>query len=713
MSELYDDEKTKKLDELKNLEDYDLSSPKEELKKETLIEPKKKKQKLCQRLKNNWHDLSKKKKLLVAFLSVFLLATITVGTILILKSFKKDEKPTKKPDQIVVKDNYSYENGVLTFLNSESKAIGTYKCTNKEEELCYVAYVSDEDGFDTPKAEYEDGKKVKVRTQIYFDKYVFIYDNKEAEKGIITLYNIATGKSEEYYQTVKSYDLSVSNLLVLKNSDSQYGLVEMTTDGIKTKIDFKYDFMGIIYDQGETDKYAAVETKDKWYLVDYNGKVVTSGMKYKILGYSNGYLKMKDEANRYLVSDFTGKLVSEGHKYVYLVDNYYLYVDSENKLFIKDFNNNKMNEDGIILFNSDYGMTAIYNEEGTRVKTKYAALITPSPDTLSITINDGSEDGKTIHVDLNEGNVSKSLKFYSYFGGKLYFYEDEAKETVIGSYPCTNTNQDLTQGLKSCFPASDTIYENNEMEDSSARNSMIPIFNQKYVFVYDSPATGEASDVSIKLYDLSSGSSKPIGTYASVNTYTPDNGGILTHVNTDSANIIIKNKSNKFGMIEISESGVSKVYDFSYNAMEKLGEYILVQSSNNKWKLLLGNLISTIEYDGKVVNYNEDYVKVLKGTRYYVYDYEGQQVLDTSYKFVDLYEDYVAVVDDSNKVTLYDYNNTNVISGHLSLNSNAYLDSEKPAFKVLFATNRVTISILNGDTYTDYQYDLTTGDLVI
>lgn len=710
MSELYDQEKTKQLDELKSLAEVDFSVGKEEPILEEPAIKKKQKQRLLVKLKKNWQSFSRKKKLAVGFLFVFLLATITVGTILILKSQEEEAKPKKEVEQLIIKDNYSYKDGVLTFLGANNEELGQYTCKNKEEALCYVAYISGEDSFDVPSLVDEDGQKLKFRTKIYHDKYVFVYDNKEADKGVVTLYNMATKEAESYYQLVKSYNITALNYVILKNSDGQYGLVEITKSGISQKIDFKYDYMGIIAGQTTTDKYVVIKSADKWYLADYSGKIKTSGLKYPVKGYNDKYLKIIDDSNAYLVVDYSGEMIAKDLKYVYLMADYYLYVNNDNKLYIKDFTNAKMIEDGLVLFNNDYLATMIYDKNGQLIETKYAFNVIDLDETLKVNIKDSSEDGKIININLAEGNLSKTLSFYSYFAGKLYFYEDDDKERLIGSYLCTNPNNDVANGLKSCYPASDTRYEANEVEPTTNRQAMIPIFNQRYVFVYDSPAFAEAKDISIRLYDLES--SKVKGTYASVNSYTPDNAGTLKHINSSIAKIVAKNRSNKFGMIEISSTGVTSIYDFSYLAMEKLGEYILAQSSNGKWKLLIEGTISTVEFEGKIINYTDNYLKVVQNKRYYVFDYEGNQVLDTSYRYVDLFENYVAVVDDSNKVTLYDYHNVNVITGRLSLNSSVYFGTNQPAYRVTFNNNEVTIAILDGSVYTNYKYDLGTGSLI-
>ena len=56
-------------------------------------------------------------------------------------------------------------------------------------------------------------------------------------------------------------------------------------------------------------------------------------------------------------------------------------------------------------------------------------------------------------LSLAEANVNKSYSYVNYFDGKLYFYEDETKEELLGFYSCTNTNTVDMKSTKysSCF----------------------------------------------------------------------------------------------------------------------------------------------------------------------------------------------------------------------------------------------------------------------
>ena len=82
------------------------------------------------------------------------------------------------------KDNYIYNNGTLKFLDKDDKTIGDYECENKDENKCYVAYLTSENNTDLPVYLDEKESPLQRRSQIYNNKYVFVQDG-----DIINLYN--------------------------------------------------------------------------------------------------------------------------------------------------------------------------------------------------------------------------------------------------------------------------------------------------------------------------------------------------------------------------------------------------------------------------------------------------------------------------------------------------------------------------------------------
>ena len=141
---------------------------------------------------SKWSMLPKKTKIII-IVSIVVVLLIVVLLLLYFLVFKKDEAENKKPEEpvvIVEKDNYRYEDGFLVIVDEEKNELGTYECSNKNEELCYVAYYSNEDDFDVSEQVYENGVPIDFRSDVFDDKYVFIYDNAEKEDGNVILYDL-------------------------------------------------------------------------------------------------------------------------------------------------------------------------------------------------------------------------------------------------------------------------------------------------------------------------------------------------------------------------------------------------------------------------------------------------------------------------------------------------------------------------------------------
>src|SRR5699024_3654495 len=142
----------------------------------------------------------------------------------------------------VEKDNYRYEDGFLVIIDAEKNELGTYECTNKNEELCYVAYYSNEDDFDTNKRVYENGVPVDIRSDIFNDKYVFIYDNTTKEDGNVILYDLENNENVGEYELVKEIN---EEKVIAKDLDENYGVLDLSGE-IEETIAFNYDYLGYI-----------------------------------------------------------------------------------------------------------------------------------------------------------------------------------------------------------------------------------------------------------------------------------------------------------------------------------------------------------------------------------------------------------------------------------------------------------------------------------
>ena len=147
------------------------------------VKPPKKKKSLKDKIK----DLSKKQKITLIVIGILVLLMI-IGIVLFFV-LNKDEEEIKPQEVVIVeKDNYRYENGKLIFLDSNEEEIGSYECADKDLEKCYVAKINlENDTFDRVKSVYENGEELEKNSKIYYDNYVFVYDEEK-----ITLYSIDT-----------------------------------------------------------------------------------------------------------------------------------------------------------------------------------------------------------------------------------------------------------------------------------------------------------------------------------------------------------------------------------------------------------------------------------------------------------------------------------------------------------------------------------------
>src|SRR5574344_96097 len=184
------------------------------------------------------------KKVIIISLGIIILLFL-IGLPIYFIFFKSAPKETAE-SVILAKDNYIYQDGVLTIIDDSNNPIGTYTCKNQDANLCYVAYLNNnEDPYEVGINEYQDGTIIKSRAKVFLNKYVFIVDQSADTSDIIYLYNLNTNEVMGEYLGVKTYNISNDNYVILKNKNNLYGLFKLTYSELKTILDFKYTFMGI------------------------------------------------------------------------------------------------------------------------------------------------------------------------------------------------------------------------------------------------------------------------------------------------------------------------------------------------------------------------------------------------------------------------------------------------------------------------------------
>ena len=609
------------------------------------VNMKKKEKKDKKSWKEKWQGLSKKKKILIiGGIVLFILILVGIILFLVLRNDQVEE-PTPEPEEpsvIVEMDNYIYRDGTLVFLDANGEEIGTYECNNKSEELCYVSAYSNEDEFDGERNVYEDESLISRPSQIYQNNYVFVFDNENEDDENIILYNIEDQEEEGTYNLVKGF--SDNDFVILRNTDNRYGALEFTSSGIEEVFAFSYDYLGRL----NSDANVVVEANNRYYIYDLEGENLSQGLRYEIMSYNDQYIVVDN--NGYYVYDYDGNLIfDDAYDFIELLDDYAVLLDRD-LLYIRDYQNNKYNEVGIELDSTDYNPVNVYSEDKVLVETRRAYEVSINEDMLDVTFMREDRE-RTESIDLQDGKMSANYDYISYFDSVLYFYQDEEKTDLMGTYKCSNAN---STDLSNCTIATDSFYSDNEMEENKSDSlGWIPIYNDRYVFILD---TIDLNNPTIVLYDLED--EKSLARYASVDSGAYTGGKTVSFVDTNATYVMAQNKSNgDYGLIRISDN-VSGTIAFDYASIQKLGDYYLVETSSGTYQLFsnVGTEI-TKAYGYPIVSYVGTYLKVVNNNEYYVYDFQGNQLRedDGGYKYVDLQNTYYVVVDAQNKLNIHKY----------------------------------------------------------
>lgn len=660
-----------------------------------------KKENIFKKLWNKWLGLDKKKKIIILVCIFLVLILLGVGLYFLLR--KDSEPPIEEEPPIVLEmGSYRYENGNLVFTKDDEE-IGRYECENKDETLCAMAPLTNDDDFSGTKKVDQDGNPLELISNVYFDRYVFIVDHKDENDKSIKVYDLKENEVLKTVFSVKAYE-EYENLVVLKNEKSLYGLEHITEDGFETVIPYNYDALGILPDQEEVN-YLAVTSDNNSYLADIGNKILTKAFNTSIVYATSSHIVTKDEDDKYYVYDYNSTLLNdEGYDYIVPLENIMLYVQNR-KLFVSDYSNNKMLSDGYELKNTAYDPVETY-EDYKLTKTEKAFDYELNGNRLSLNIYDG-EDYENFSLNLLEGNLSSTLAFMNYYDGTLYFYSDEEKESLIGSYSCKNKNtiDENTKSLSTCTLAKDSFYKettgNTKETDQSENLGSIPIINRQYVFLKD----GET----IYLYDLIN--KKELASYESVDTSSYTNMESVSFVNMNELDFIAKSKSSgKFGVVKITSDSVSPVVPFEYSSIKKLGEYYVIQSDNGYALYDLNGTKVSQDKNSPIVDYLEvddthRYLKTYKDNMYYVHTYDDQ-ISNSAYNYIELYNDYYAAVLNK-KVHVFDYENNEITVTEegekgLDLYIDNYYGEGTKAFRVTFDNTYVYVEVGNSNnTYTE------------
>jgi len=679
------------VEETKELEEQEKEVQAEE-------EPKKKrtfKEKIND-MKAKWQSLPKKKKIVI-IVTTSLVLLLIIGLILYFVLNKEEESTPKVKDVIVDLDNYRYKNGKLIFLNKSKEEIGEYTCQNQDQDLCYVAYYSDEDYFDEPKYIYEDDSKVKQRSNIFQDRYAFVYDSQEKEGGLIHMYDMEKQEVVNEYLLVKGYE-NLKNQVIVKDKNNQYGLFEIQEESLEAKIIPSYEYLGVINSKENIDRVIGKQN-GKWYLTDFSANNLTKPISQEIKDYNDHYIKTMDDFGSYHAVDYNGNEINnESYDYIDLLDDYALFIKDQ-KMWVENYEHQKMNIEGISLANKNYLPIATYSKENKLIKTEKSYEISYQGKTMNIDIFDNDGNSEQKKINLNEGRVSANLPFISYFEGKLYIFKEKEKNNLIGSYSCETKNNisDDTNELTNCTIARESYYQDNDLESKQPDNiGILPIFNERYAFISD---TNNPDNANIVLYDLKENTSKSKYRSVDAGTYTRSNE--LTFVNANNSYVIAENKNGKFGIIRMNTNTVEGVKEFDFHHIERIGLYYIIQNSSGYAIMDHNGNIITSFVTNKIRNFDLDAgYMVTKDSKYHLYTIKGESLTPSGFDYISLHNNYFGAVT-NNTLNIYSMKEpTKALTDDIKLERNNYTGEGTLAYQITITGTNAKVQIgKNNNTY--------------
>lgn len=595
---------------------------------------------------SKWSMLPKKTKIII-IVSIVVVLLIVVLLLLYFLVFKKDEAENKKPEEpvvIVEKDNYRYEDGFLVIVDEEKNELGTYECSNKNEELCYVAYYSNEDDFDVSEQVYENGVPIDFRSDVFDDKYVFIYDNAEKEDGNVILYDLENNEKVEEYALVKEID---GSLAIVKNSDDEYGVIDLTKNA-DAVIDFDYDYLGYIV--GSEALVGA--NNNNYILLSLDGDELSSNIPGEIKNFDSKNISVEIDGDYYIYNYKGVRMSEEAYDYIRFVDSYIIAADNR-RLFAFDSDVYPLNMEGIRIDSNSYNTKLIFNDELRQ---------TGKEEAFNAYINSGSlrieHDEEYVDINLAESAFNKNTPYVSYFQGKLYFYSDEEKTQSIGSYACSYANDvnSSTTELQNCFVAKETKVLNTS-EDVNV--GYLPIYNERYVFIADT-SRPNAND-NIILYDLKN--NKKLATYKEVDARVYSDDLSISFIETAGTQVVAYSiKNDSYLVINIESSDVTGVIEAKQDngdtnvEVKMLGDNFLFKRSNGTYHLYNTDgdeITEKIETKNEIVDYKGNYILVNAGEEYTIYSLDGPVI--KSSKYIILEDTYYITVDTENKIGVYTF----------------------------------------------------------
>lgn len=646
--------------------------------------------------KFSFKNLTKKQRIIfiVIISLIVLLLIFTLVYIFIIKPKRNKNDDNNNVTPIVIeKDNYIYNNGILKFIDKNDKELGEYDCQNKEEDKCFVAYLSLENQTDLPKYVNQSEKEIERTSQIYSNNYVFVQDGND-----IYLYDISKKEKLNTFELIKTGD-TTQNYVAVKDLNGKYGLL-LIDEEVKKVLDTKYDYLEIY---NSNDSFVIIED-NKSYIVDKDGKKISSAITGTIKSFNSKYIISYNTS--YSVYDYAAVKVSpDSYDYAEFGDDF-IFTIASRKMTVYDKDFNKLNESPIKIKTSDYQKKHIFDDNNTLKETKKAFDYTLKNNILTIT-----SDDKTKDINIYEAIVNTKYDYVNYSDGSLYIYADKEKTNLLGSYTCKNKNEVNSKDAdyNKCF-----IAKEGNIIPIEETKGYIPIINGNYVYVKDVKNDSESL---IILYDLKN--FKTISEYSEVQTSVSSDN--ITSSTLMNSLIFSKNTSGGYGVITFGPTGPSGLISFNETkrsdglepsgktlSISYLKDYLLVKREKRNFLYdKIGNEIASSTFE--ITDYLNNYMVVKNNDKYLVYSMKGS-ILSNEGKYISLRENYFVLVDNDNKLNIYSYNDAKkaILSKSLELYENDY----EKAYEINETDNNYIITIIKSNDKKNYLFDKATGKLI-
>jgi hypothetical protein len=590
---------------------------------ETLDEPKPKKEFF-------WHKLTKKQKIII----IAIIAVVLIGIIVFVLVKGKKKEPVK-PSVIIQEENYRYEDGKLIFLDQSKKEIGSYECTKRNQDECYVAYYNIEEDLDVDRYLTEEEKPFLKRSKIYDSNFVFVIDGSE----VVNLYNINTKSIDGKYDSIKEY----KDNYIIVNKDDKYSVLEFKEGKANTVLSEDYSFIGYL----GVDDSLIVKDKNGYGIIDVDKTIRVGRITDAIKFYGKKYIV----TDKYKLLDFSGKSIeTPAADFITLKDNYVLLVKSS-KLFVFDEGLKPINVEGIELSSSDYLKTIIVKEDGTIEETKEAFSFTASESNINIKVDENEYNFNPV-----ESIINNSLEYINYIDGTLYFYKEKDKKTQIGKYTCNNQNHvsNSDEVYDECFIAKETKLINRNYENEAG---YLPIYNERYVFIADQSSVSDNKN--IVFYDLKQ--NKVLSNYLEVDAgfyntektvnvatatdviaiaHKPNSSYIAFLLNSKGVQPIVRNENNASSISFLKDNILAKYENGTYHLFKTTGEEITKNISDLK---------------SEIVEYRDHYIVVKNADKYQIYNVDTGKVVSDEFVYIALYGTYYVAINSSKELNIYNY----------------------------------------------------------